>query len=306
MNRRDRRAAGRASAERRPDWPSQAGSAVANMMALGSDLMARSDEEIDAMLASTRAEGVEAAGDVAAIFAAHWARNGFPRVSLEARHAAALMATRTPTETVADARAPWDAFAIEVPRGLAWFAHPDGEKQIVNACVLIIEAGAFIFYGDEQGAWFSAAATSLAQLGEFMGEGPAPEVLARLALGVCLEMTENRPSTSPALAPLSIKRGKRGAPQPNAFVLTRDVRIDCRASVASYVRGERATAPAVQCLVRGHWKRQAHGHDRAQRRMIFVEPYWRGPELGALVMRAHRLPTPPIVDRPEGSEAGAS
>jgi hypothetical protein len=34
----------------------------------------------------------------------------------------------------------------------------------------------------------------------------------------------------------------------------------------------------VQHVVRGHWKMQAHGEARAQRKRMWIEPYWRGPE----------------------------
>lgn len=38
---------------------------------------------------------------------------------------------------------------------------------------------------------------------------------------------------------------------------------------------------SVRTRVPGHWKRVVFGQGRAQRRWQFIEPYWRGPELGA-------------------------
>lgn len=34
----------------------------------------------------------------------------------------------------------------------------------------------------------------------------------------------------------------------------------------------------VRHIVRGHWKNQPHGEDRALRKRLWVQPYWRGPE----------------------------
>lgn len=46
---------------------------------------------------------------------------------------------------------------------------------------------------------------------------------------------------------------------------------------------------SVRHLVRGHWKMQAHGPGRKERKHIFVEPYWRGPELAEVVNRDYTL-----------------
>lgn len=37
--------------------------------------------------------------------------------------------------------------------------------------------------------------------------------------------------------------------------------------------------------VRGHWKQQAHGKGLSERKPIFVEPYWKGPDMGSVVQR---------------------
>jgi hypothetical protein len=45
----------------------------------------------------------------------------------------------------------------------------------------------------------------------------------------------------------------------------------------------------VRVRVQGHWKKQAHGEGRALRKTIWVQPYWRGPDDGALGSAVHRL-----------------
>jgi hypothetical protein len=39
-------------------------------------------------------------------------------------------------------------------------------------------------------------------------------------------------------------------------------------------------------LVSGHWKVQHHGPGRSQRRIIWIEPYWRGPDFADIVNHA--------------------
>jgi hypothetical protein len=40
-------------------------------------------------------------------------------------------------------------------------------------------------------------------------------------------------------------------------------------------------------IVRGHWKQQAHGPGRTERKLIFVEPYWKGPADSPVLARAY-------------------
>lgn len=53
--------------------------------------------------------------------------------------------------------------------------------------------------------------------------------------------------------------------------------------------GGQSSAPRidVRLLVRGHWKNQAHGPGMTLRKLIHVEPYWRGPEMAELVDRPY-------------------
>lgn len=43
---------------------------------------------------------------------------------------------------------------------------------------------------------------------------------------------------------------------------------------------------AVRSLVRGHWRRQAHGPGRSLRRVRWIRPFWRGPDTGPEVSTA--------------------
>ena len=74
---------------------------------------------------------------------------------------------------------------------------------------------------------------------------------------------------------------------------TRRLALTAHPAAARYARprasGARRSAPSVQTLVRGHWKHQPHGKGRSERKYIFVEPYWRGPEDAPITVRPHAL-----------------
>lgn len=49
-----------------------------------------------------------------------------------------------------------------------------------------------------------------------------------------------------------------------------------RQAAKSVARGEKITVEVERCIVRGHFKNQAHGTGRAERKRIYIRPYWRG------------------------------
>jgi hypothetical protein len=80
---------------------------------------------------------------------------------------------------------------------------------------------------------------------------------------------------------------KRLDPQ-RRIVLGRGV-IAPRPSVEA--RGESGTGQllTVQVRVQGHWKHQPHGPGNKQRKLLWIQPYWRGPEDGPVRNTPHRL-----------------
>jgi len=40
-------------------------------------------------------------------------------------------------------------------------------------------------------------------------------------------------------------------------------------------------------IVQGHWRNQAYGVGREKRRHVFIEPYWKGPEIGEVINNPH-------------------
>lgn len=246
-------------------------------------------------------------------FSAAWHDNGFPAVDLGHKHAASLMATNTRAESIREARAPWGAFLVRIPHGLV--SHDikqrvrfaDGterEDGVItrHALYALVYVNGYVtaHIADEQGVFDVVKVETVAELGETSKHDPTGNLVARLVLGVCMEMTTSVYKGG-SLRPQPVKRDSRtGEPRTWTFRLSRDVKVDCRAAVRDYCAGVTHSAPSVQCLVRGHWRQQPCGKGGADRRNIFVEPYWRGPEDADIALRKHRVSAGPA------SEAEAS
>lgn len=64
----------------------------------------------------------------------------------------------------------------------------------------------------------------------------------------------------------------------NRWEIGGDVRIgrEVREAAAAVAAGRSANAPSIRHIVRGHFRNQAVGAGRAERRRIYVAPHWRG------------------------------
>jgi hypothetical protein len=89
------------------------------------------------------------------------------------------------------------------------------------------------------------------------------------------------------VAPTSTRRD--GPPNHRTFMMGTPIDLDCRPAVRAYLLGERAAPPSVQSWVIGHWKRQVIGVGRSGRKVIWVQPYWRGPEGAPILVRPYRV-----------------
>ena len=111
----------------------------------------------------------------------------------------------------------------------------------------------------------------------------------RLVCGLLIHLDA---SVKPSLPSSRVMPGcsyRVGPPTHRVVFVGRPISVDCRPDVRGYIRGTRHAAPAVQTLVRGHYKRQVIGIDRAGRKMIWIQPYWRGPEDAPILTHVHTV-----------------
>ncbi len=51
--------------------------------------------------------------------------------------------------------------------------------------------------------------------------------------------------------------------------------------------GNAGSKPQVRFMVRGHWRRQAHGTESQDRKLIWIRPYYKGPDLAATINKPY-------------------
>lgn len=252
-------------------------------------------------------------------FALRWADTAFQKLVTTHTFAAALMCSDASKESMEDLVLPWRAFLVAVPNDMLV---ADGfEYNRIAVCVAAEGEASLVMYATsapEPGRpnarhvvthsqasladllWSDPEAT-LASRGDAsvpgVHEGELKRVLRlakRLVVGLVLSMQHRanfRERVSPARH--HPKTREREAPEHRVTTIGRPISVDCRAAVRKFIaEGPRAgkSAPAsVQVLVRGHFKRQVVGVGRHGRKVIHVEPYWRGPEDAPILTKPRRV-----------------
>jgi hypothetical protein len=230
-------------------------------------------------------------------FGVTWMQHAFPRVVVGHKNAASMCCTNYSGELPA---LPWPSFAIGIPAGLI-----DDDP----------ECGIFIRHCG--GCTFDIIRThgryeswKLGTTIEDFVESPVPvasdiwtphdnglpipldagekdrrtrQLIARIFAGVVIEMAEVIESR-PSVATPTIKK-RRGIPKAWTFTLSRPIKNDMRSAVREYVTGKRHGKLSLQHMVRGHYKHQPFGTN--ERRLIHIEPYWRGPEDAPIQTRSY-------------------
>lgn len=215
-------------------------------------------------------------------FLTRWLRNGFPRLELSHKYAAALCCTDVPPDV--EVRPPWPAWSLVLPSellgpgrllGRVWI---DGTTWVAN----VWQGGEFECVNT---ASVATASTAI--------------MIENLIRGACLSLSdpEAHRKQQGGQSQKSHGNNRKGPPDLTQarYMLAPPVRVDLRAHIVEALAGG-GTAPKVQFLVRGHWRQQAHGPGRTLRKPIWIEPFWKGPEDSRILLRSHKL----------GDDAGGS
>lgn len=232
-----------------------------------------------------------------ACFAAALANSGYRKLVPGHKFAAAAMCTDIAPERLADLKLPWNTFTVAVPKGLLQLDDREysllGIGYVVDTYVLYMlgEGGLQNFsYADSLVALLCSPPT------DFVDAGGRPvyeadrkkRILAlakRLIIGSCVALNRQRESNHVGGGPSK----RKGPPEHRVVKVGGDISIDCRRSVANYLGFGTGTAPTLQTLVRGHYRGQVCGPAGMDRKTIWVEPYWRGPEEALILVRGVTL-----------------
>lgn len=248
------------------------------------------------------------------VFAVAWAEHAFQKLQTTHTYAAALMCSDASREVLEDLHVPWHAFMVHVPNGLLAMVLEDGTTVVDFTRVLVVvdaEDGgsgyrSFLTLYDPASREFAGKGVThrgknLADLlfaptpEDFVGNGGGRHlpkitraiVLAkRLVAGLILAMqTQDNLRTRETRAWKGNGPGREGEPTHRTTIVGRPLRVDCREHVREYMGGGTSAPRSVQTLVTGHHKRQVIGVGRTGRKVVWIEPYWRGPEDAPILTR---------------------
>lgn len=238
-------------------------------------------------------------------FLAKWAHLAYTTISVGERYAAALMASSVSGEVVRDLKPPWDAFVLMIPGGLlAQYdrirfgvydvpaVHESGEPNArVRMAVYSTVTHELLVHNSTsiEDCLCEPESELLFGLAPFAGEDERVMRLAQRLIAGAILAAGCSDSCTERLHPGGKKKRKTEAPAHRVVTIGRTVTLDVRSSIRDFVAGRTPHMLTVQSLVRGHYKRQAHGPELLQRKIIWIEPYWRGPDDAPLLAKTHHL-----------------
>lgn len=245
-------------------------------------------------------------------FAAAWADDGYRKLVTTHKYAAALMATSLSEDQYSDIEMPGRAFLVVVPSGLLRVDGYDFDRILVDArsghasgdvSLMVLGTGkgvpAMRIVATPEPSEAALAGALFGEMGDARLPDGAPArespsramtLARRLVVGLMfsLQHTDNFRALGGRGAKTAT--GRDGPPNHRVAFVGREMSVDCRPAIRRYLDGSHKGAPpSVQTLVRGHYKRQVIGVTRTGRKVIWIEPYWRGPEDAPILTRPYRV-----------------
>ena len=259
-------------------------------------------------------------------FAAKWAVHAFQRITTTHTYAAALMCSDADHVVLQDIEVQWYGFMITVPNGMFPY-HDDSlnrDSEYNRILVSVFDHYAQLVLFDQSApavapktssAMLSQTASSLATLldvGGGSGERVDPDenidlssatiarmqriliMAKRLVAGLLLSLQNQNNFKSKVYPARDGKRHREAGAEPEHRVVFvgAPLKIDCRPKVMDFIHngpGRKGAPPQVQFIVRGHYKRQVIGIGRLGRKVIWIEPFWKGREDAPILTRPKKV-----------------
>lgn len=244
-----------------------------------------------------------------------WAGAGFPRIVWnQEAYPEMLMATTADASVLTHVVPPWNAFLVDLPKGLILSRSLDGQRTVAMQNLLVLRAYGngphdapdtpprWVWFLLAQGAdtakdsrvielWRSGVTSEeLLHEEDWLERYPGDDrdkrslvLLGRLVLGLCLSLSdptkvhEAKFVERGGVSGKVRSRPKRAPSVTTNYVVGAPCRVRVREELVRYLdQGptRSGTSPSVRSLVRGHWKMQPHGPNRSLRKLIHREPYW--------------------------------
>lgn len=249
-------------------------------------------------------------------WAARWGHFGLPLFNLTENLAAALLLTEPPTE-LDELRLPFPAFAVTLPPGLISVHHYD---QTASATLLRVHRHVGVvannprtdmmyvsLHSDTGRALYRLCSVEeLLQDDDRVIDTGLQDVSTRdlekdnLSLAAVVRLVRNlvawieahgTGSPEPKKKP-GYTRRQQTVPVPTTWMLGREVKLapELRRMASEVASGDReGWKLRMRYCVRGHWRWQACGEGLRDRKRIFIEPYWKGPEGAAAWQHIYKV-----------------
>jgi hypothetical protein len=261
-------------------------------------------------------------GRLSALWSMKWVNEGAVILETTEEYAAALACTKTSKDVAKDIRLPASAFLVRLPFGLyPSGALKDDAKWVTQVRCLNAGSHSYITLHTSAGRrgmlieppsvppisladmLFDEEEISIAAVDEAIAEETAARGGYRIDLLMLRRsMTMIRRTVSGLLYTLThttdwrnrgepsgnaqIKR--HGPPKHRRIVIGRPVSVNMAHAVRGAIQNG-GSSPAYQTMTRGHYRRQVVGVGGLGRKVIWIEPYWRGPEDAPILTRPYRV-----------------
>jgi hypothetical protein len=244
-----------------------------------------------------------------------WDRCGRNVFDLSPDFVAAMLMT-DPSAIVGDVRLPFPAVLVTIPSGFATGnegghytkvhvlerSYGDGSRVIVvqatdGACCLVSSIRTAGLTWDVVERSFDDDGTPMPGYARVDGEADdtAQRTVARIVFGLLGYMGAVKDAATRREVQRKPKRAPTAKPPPTVahWDVGRTIKIDPRLVQAAR-GGSREVALRIKhrFIVRGHYRNQAHGPGRSERRMQWIAPFWKGPGEGAQIVHTYKPMTP--------------
>jgi len=235
-----------------------------------------------------------------------WYESAFPVLKISARFAAAAMMTSVASNLHEEVETPWKAFMIELPKGedvlyqhdLERRAHPVRWIQVLRTDATGPKWTIFL-HSPTSPISLNRVSCTTSELLSFLGlHDPLHElndsderagILAgRIVVSAVCAATTFNPSSGGNIGTGKKKRSEK-YPTARVFQITEPVDIDLAPTMRNLQLSPGGRLLNIQSVVRGHRKRQPYGPRNVERKWIWIQPYWRGPEEAPIAVRPHVL-----------------
>lgn len=228
-----------------------------------------------------------------------WYKLGFPTFELTGSLGAALMLTECRGLLGRDLRAPFAVFAAQLPSPSPLLVGGADAKWLVvhrwasGFHIEVCTTGPYTV--------IDLRAPDEAEALDPWARGCGNPSVARFVVNLCVYINSLHalPRPEGQRKPGGGSRKREKEPQtPQRWVLGREIKLSngmlqaarAVASGATTAKQRAEYRMHARFMVRGHWRNQACGAKRAERRMRWIEPYWKGPEMAEGLARLYSLP----------------